>query len=206
MSVAFRVPKGGDRWNEDRSRREVIEASLSRGDVTVTNFGCNEAATATISSRGAEGDKERRAYAEGLKGTTERRMCPVEGFDLREAPRGRSQLVVPSYVILARAKAARARAAQRSHPRRARRQLVLSPFGADWEISGASQLHRALLQVAVGHAKGPDEDAIRAWIAKRAEDLGVAEHVPAGWRNPALLAAYVEEHDPAVTAPSIGGQ
>lgn len=113
MSVAFRC--SSDSWNEDRTRREIKEASLNRGDVTCCNFGCNEAAEATISERGEAGAKERRAYADSLKGATERRMCPVEGFELRETPRGHATIAVRaplmrSYVEEAKAIRAKLRA------------------------------------------------------------------------------------------------
>jgi phage head maturation protease len=98
MSVAFLCSQ--DNWNEDRSRREVKQASVHKGDVTVCNFGANEASTATISERGEAGALERRAYADSLKGSRERRMCP----DLEELEsgltvvRGRSQISVPASV------------------------------------------------------------------------------------------------------------
>jgi hypothetical protein len=60
---------------------------------------------------------------------------------------------------------------------------VLSPFGEDWEIDSATDVHKAVLAVEVGHAKGADEDRIKAWVAKRAEDIGVPQLVPAGWKG-----------------------
>jgi phage head maturation protease len=230
MSVGMRV--SGDRWNEDRSRREVKEASVHKGDVTVCNFGANDAAAATISARGAAGEKERRAYAESLKGGTERRMCPVDDYELRETatmtvaqappirsyvqiarnhaagghaktPRGRSQIRVPRYLEIAKAR--RAAAGSATRPRGKRAALVLSPFGPDWAIS-VGGVHKAILQVEVGHARGPAEDAIKAWVWKRANELGQGASVPADWKNSALLAAYIEENDPATATESVGGQ
>ena len=52
MSVAFIV--NDDVWSKDGSRRELKAASLHKGDVTVTNFGANDAATATISERSGQ--------------------------------------------------------------------------------------------------------------------------------------------------------
>jgi HK97 family phage prohead protease len=247
MSFAFRCNK--DSWNEDRSRREVVEAGLHKGDVSIVCYGANEATSMSISARAeASSLEERRLFAERIRGYT---GGPKWGLTpAAEEPRGRSQIAVPavrSYVEIARNRAAggnakaprlirnylpvaeaeqarhrtpryletarhnaaRARVAAsraRAVPKVARRSLVLSPFGPDWEIGNAGALHKAILQVEIGHAKGPNEDAIKAWIAKRGDDLGTAEHVPKGWRNPAALAAYVESHDPADTAPSVGGQ
>jgi len=101
MSVGFRC--SSDRWNEDRSRRELKEASVHRGDVTVCNFGANDAATATITARARAGEAERRAYAESVKGSLERRMCPIDLEELR------STLLLPRSYALERAKANRAR-------------------------------------------------------------------------------------------------
>jgi phage head maturation protease len=102
MSVGFFCTR--DNWNEDRSRRELLEASTHRGDVTVTNFGANSAAAATISARGEAGEAERRAYAETLKGSHERRMCPDFAAEALST-RGRSQIFVERGELdLARAK------------------------------------------------------------------------------------------------------
>jgi hypothetical protein len=112
MSVAFLCSE--DRWNKDRSRRELIQASVNKGDVTVCNYGANDAAAATISERGKAGEAERRTYAESLKGSRERRMSPnFDGYDLRDeqlltVARGHATIAVPpppirSYVEQAKA-------------------------------------------------------------------------------------------------------
>ncbi len=208
MSVAFLCSE--DSWNEDRSKRELIRASVDRGDVTVCNYGANEAAAATITARAAAGEAERRAYAESLKGSRERRMCPdfeAIAHDLR----GRSQIAVPALpdagarldtasararLDVARAKRARLTPsyvenakAKRAHYRRfpaSERRLAdfpLSPWGKDWEIGSSRDVHRAVTAIEVGHAKGPDEDAIKAWVYDRAKALYVEESVPAGWKG-----------------------
>jgi HK97 family phage prohead protease len=41
MSFAFRVPKGGDSWNEDMTLRTIHEASLAGGDVSVVTYPAN---------------------------------------------------------------------------------------------------------------------------------------------------------------------
>src|SRR5271165_6850891 len=70
MSVGFLCQD--DSWSDDGKRREIKAASLHKGDVTVCNFGANEATDVGISERAGVGAAERRA----LKGSRERRMCP----------------------------------------------------------------------------------------------------------------------------------
>lgn len=40
-SFAFRVPKDGDRWNEEHDQREILACELDRGDVSVVTFGAS---------------------------------------------------------------------------------------------------------------------------------------------------------------------
>jgi HK97 family phage prohead protease len=221
MSFAFRCNK--DSWNEDRSRREVVEAGLHKGDVSIVCYGANEATSLSIDARaGASSLEERRAFGERIRGYT---GGPKWGFTLAaeaEEPRGHATIAVPvlihSYVETAKAKRAKLRrgrvdakptpaSAARSRTgdkagrysveqaRRAKAgsgrkpvtralgDLVLSPFGKDWEINSGRDVYRAVLAVEVGHAAGSNEDAIKAWIFKRAEDLGVSGTVPAGWKG-----------------------
>jgi hypothetical protein len=79
---------------------------------------------------------------------------------------------------VAAARQQRARSAQR-----ALGDLVLSPFGPDWEIGSGPDVHKAVLAVEVGHAKGPREAAIKAWIYERAEELAAPDSVPASWKG-----------------------
>ena len=222
MSFAFRCNK--DSWNEDRSRREVIEAGLHKGDVSIVCYGANEATSLSIDERaGASSLEERRAFAERIRGYT---GGPRWGFNLDaevEEPRGHATIAVPvpirSYIETAKARRARARAGSvsarartgakpkatpagtptRSYIEEARAKraklrarrtgtrrtgnLILSPFGADWEINSGTEVYRAVLAVEVGHAAGRNEDAIKAWIFKRGEDLGVSGAVPAAWKG-----------------------
>lgn len=48
MSFAFRVPKGGDVWNDDESERRLVEVNIDKGDVSVVNFGANPATSTSI--------------------------------------------------------------------------------------------------------------------------------------------------------------
>ncbi len=40
-SFAFRVPKDGDRWNDEHDSREILSCELDRGDVSVVTFGAS---------------------------------------------------------------------------------------------------------------------------------------------------------------------
>lgn len=75
MSVGMYVKD--DVWSQDGRKREIKAASVHRGDVTLCNYGANEAASAAISERAGLSDLERRE----LKGIRERRMCPE--FDVQ---------------------------------------------------------------------------------------------------------------------------
>jgi HK97 family phage prohead protease len=67
MSFTFRCNR--DRWSEDYKRREVLEANLSQGDVSVVTFGANPATSMTINSRGGIGTfEQRKALAERVRG------------------------------------------------------------------------------------------------------------------------------------------
>lgn len=49
MSFAFRVPKGGDSWDDDENVRTLNEVNIDHGDVSVVNFGANPATSSSIS-------------------------------------------------------------------------------------------------------------------------------------------------------------
>ena len=113
MSFSFRADS--DTWNEDRTRRELHAVDLNRADVSTVAAGANP--RTDVSVRAAMSEAERRALADSLRGTSERRVCPELAVDLRgEAPRGRSQITVTRrYLDIARARRAR-REAARTHP------------------------------------------------------------------------------------------
>jgi len=48
MSFGFRVKR--DEWNDDETKRELLEVSLHKGDVSVVNFGANPATSSQIRS------------------------------------------------------------------------------------------------------------------------------------------------------------
>jgi HK97 family phage prohead protease len=50
MSFAFRVPAGGDSWENDYTLRTIIEASLSGGDVSVVTYPANPHTAVTVRS------------------------------------------------------------------------------------------------------------------------------------------------------------
>jgi HK97 family phage prohead protease len=48
MSYVFRAIR--DRWNDDYTKRELLEVSLDKGDVSVVTYGANESTTARMGS------------------------------------------------------------------------------------------------------------------------------------------------------------
>ena len=54
MSFAFRVPQGGDSWNEDYNERSIFETVLDRGDVSAVNQGANPHTFAAVRSFAGE--------------------------------------------------------------------------------------------------------------------------------------------------------
>jgi HK97 family phage prohead protease len=206
MSVGFLCSE--DRWNEDRSRRELIQASVHRGDVTVCNYGANNAAAAAITGRGEAGEAERRAHVETLRGSRERRMCPMLGYDLRgdSAPRGRSQIAVPrplprSYVEDAKAIRARLR---RAHPGSAASvdgeaepdrytddevQKLGEEGKAHKRTDGKYNFpiadRRDLLNAikAWGRARASERVSVKAFIKLRAALMSLEELLPASWQK-----------------------
>lgn len=66
MSFSFRCTS--DRYNEDYTRREILEVNLARGDVAICCFGASETTELSITERGASTLEERRAYADRLSG------------------------------------------------------------------------------------------------------------------------------------------
>lgn len=51
MSFAFRVPSGGDVWENDYTLRTIREANLAGGDVSVVTYPANENTTASVRAR-----------------------------------------------------------------------------------------------------------------------------------------------------------
>jgi HK97 family phage prohead protease len=66
MSFAFRCDR--DRYNEDYTRREILEVNLARGDVAICCFGASETTELSISERSDTTIAERRSFAERLSG------------------------------------------------------------------------------------------------------------------------------------------
>ena len=50
MSFAFRVPSGGDSWEEDYTLRTIREANLAGGDVSVVTYPANENTSVSVRS------------------------------------------------------------------------------------------------------------------------------------------------------------
>jgi HK97 family phage prohead protease len=104
------------------------------------------------------------------------------GTSVSVRARGGRSAPMPIRSYLEWSKLKRAQAMGQAHRgSRALADLVLSPFGEDWEIERARDVERAVLAVEVGHAKGK-EAAVKQWIWERAEALDCTELVPASWK------------------------
>lgn len=53
-SFAFRIPQGGDRWNDSHDERDVTACELDRGDVSVVTFGASRGTGRHMQIRGEE--------------------------------------------------------------------------------------------------------------------------------------------------------
>jgi HK97 family phage prohead protease len=186
-SFAFKVTR--QTWSKDYTHRILHEVDLHRGDVAITGRGASPATQGTVSLRGAGGLEQRKRRAELLgqrfTGSSFTYAEPTDsGLIVTRAARPVRSHIEQSKLDLAQALGRRdLPGSDASVGRRALNDLVLSPFGEDWEIVSATDVHRAVLAVEVGHAKGADEGRIKAWVFKRADDLGVPQVVPPGWKG-----------------------
>jgi HK97 family phage prohead protease len=73
MSFAFRVLR--QQWSPDYDQRDILEASIHRGDVSVVNFGANPA-TSIGAMRAADFDRLDPADAEALIARLQKRIAP----------------------------------------------------------------------------------------------------------------------------------
>jgi phage head maturation protease len=204
MSVGMFVQD--DLWNSDGNRREVNAASTHRGDVTVTNFGANDAAAATISERSSSiGEAERRE----LKGSRERRMCPIfdlDGYDVRESSGStltvaRRSVAMPVIVGVAAERTRRDRAIARAaradaglggnEPRYTDKEIQQlgeegyalkkrSGRGYHYPIKDGRDLSDAVK--AWPRAVPSERGTVKAWIIKRAIVLRLIHRLPEGWQ------------------------
>jgi HK97 family phage prohead protease len=219
MSFAFRCNK--DSWNEDRSRREVIEAGLHKGDVSIVCYGANEATGLSINARaGASSLEERRAFAERIRGYT---GGPKWGLTLAaEEPRGRSQIRVPTFRYLETAKARRAgghpgsdasvegeedgpRYTQAEVDALGEKGLALkrkSGPGYHYPIADRRDLLNAIREW--GRAKPSERAGVRTWIRLRARVMRMENLLPKSWQMP-LPPGHGERPDSGATE-SVGGQ
>ena len=191
-SFAFRA--SAQSWSSDKTKREIRELSLHRGDVSIVSRAANPAATAALRSEDLNMEQREaivKRVADRVSGPAYGSRPPLGSREIETSTAARplirstvpeararkarlarrvsrrSELPVASYLGIARAKARKSRVESQSLDRRyptQKRGLTLSPFGVDWEIGSATKVHDAVVAVQVGHAAGPDEDAIRAWI------------------------------------------
>jgi HK97 family phage prohead protease len=181
MSVGFVCSK--DRWNEDRTRRELLEANVDRGDVTVTNYGANEATAATISERGEQGEAERRAYVESLAGSREQRMCP--DFELR----GRSRILVPSYIETAKYRKARRASGRMMQPPPRYTDAEIQALGRkgfahkkkDGTYNFPIMDRHDLVNALHAYPRAAEQASVKNWIIYRAGILKLHGALPERW-------------------------
>lgn len=79
MSMAFRVPAGKSVWSPDYDQRDILEVDLHRGDVSIVNFGANDATSAAVRSavRVEDLDHLDERDARVLLERLQRRLAPV---------------------------------------------------------------------------------------------------------------------------------
>jgi hypothetical protein len=81
MSFAFRVTR--QEWNEDYTERWINEVNLSKGDVSIVNYGANPHTGGLTSLRGlSDEDMDRvRSFIESMRGVPAPEE-PVKGHSL----------------------------------------------------------------------------------------------------------------------------
>lgn len=84
-SFAFKIPEGGDSWNEMRTQRSIREADIHRGDVSLVTFGASSATGQYTSLRGSLSLEQRAARAALTRGVAIVRgyVTAVDGHELR---------------------------------------------------------------------------------------------------------------------------
>jgi HK97 family phage prohead protease len=83
-SFAFRVPQGGDEWNDQRTERTIHQFDLDHGDVSVVPFGASSATSATVEWALVGSLQERRALADTISRTGWCGPWLTRAFDLRQ--------------------------------------------------------------------------------------------------------------------------
>ena len=88
-SMAFRVPHNGDQWNDEHSKRALIECNLSRGDVSLCTFAASPNTGEHTAIRATSATPElRREIAEAMAGeltVTRGHIVSLDGVELRNA-------------------------------------------------------------------------------------------------------------------------
>jgi len=75
MSFAFRVPKNGDEWSEDRKHRLIKQVELHRGDVSIVTNGASQATSVQLRAEDVIPDDE---LLEALVAWRNLTLLPVE--------------------------------------------------------------------------------------------------------------------------------
>lgn len=205
MSMAFRVPKGGDSWNDDMTERRISHVELHRGDVSVVSAGANPGTSVSVRHEDYTLEQRRR-LAERSSGRLLRYAWGSTELGT-EVP----TTVKPcaSYVDIA--KAHRARLARgRVRGSRDRRLAALGielrakydakelaalgregkafkgPSGWSYPIADADDLHRAIKAVGRGSAQ---HEKIRVYIMGRARAMRLSSAIPSTWNSNGTLAS-----------------
>ena len=156
MSFGFRCT--ADSWDDSgaRSRRDIKGVELHHGDVTVCNFGANEATDSSISERnGPLSTTERRELAKELRGRLERRMAP----DLTELRAGYAAHELGQLGGEGKA-------------------FKRADGGWSFPTKTQSDLEDAVRMVGLS---GSDHNAVRRYLRKRALEMGLSRLIPMNW-------------------------
>jgi HK97 family phage prohead protease len=174
-SFSFQI--NADTWSEDFSKRYVKDVSQNSCDVTICPFGANPAtAGATVEPRTRELSstvQQRSAYAETLKGTKERRMCP-SGFDVPILGETRSGKYAAHELAELGGKG----------------EAYLNPDG-HWSFPTRDRDDWEKAKDAVGRS-GASHNGVRKYLIGRAKALGLSHLVPDNWApSGALRSLYL---------------
>ncbi len=221
-SFAFQATR--QRWNEDKTRRELREVSIHRGDVSIVTHAANQNATAGLRAQNLTLEQRQR-LAERIGNP----VCgPYSGLGLGPPP-GRSQIIDPgSYLEVAKAK--RAKLTSRRERRAPTEGEHGTPQGryTDAEIQklGEEDPPRALKKqngkgyhypivdgrdvanavAAYGRARPSERAGVRTWIVERARALRVDSHrLPQSWGQVVQKPGPSEPPTSGATS-SMGGQ
>lgn len=193
-SFAFRATQQA--WNEDKTQRAIRACTIHRGDVSIVTTAANPNATASLrAERLTLEQRERIAERVG------NRVCgpySAGGYEL-DAP-SRSHALMPSYVGIARAKAARARLGgsrraslpNRPHAKPRYTYAEIQHLGKDGKAhkkaDGSYNFpvvdERDIIDAvhAINRTPAGERLSVKRFVVYRAEVLGLKAAVPGDWK------------------------